>query len=217
MERFKQRQFNADMQSHINEDAVNESSTEVLRLKADLERVELEYKENIMQTQTRYTNELSSLKDQILEAELARDSFQKEANLLREKVDHLRLENLTESEETMAELKRIHDRDKTLLIEDNKRLVQDLEKVSDTIQRLQSERRTLEEEYEELRIKKESIAHWESQISELIQWVSDEKDARSYLQALASKMNEELEFLKHAGIPPSSTVVRLTLSILYEM
>ena len=39
--------------------------------------------------------------------------------------------------------------------------------------------------------------------------VSDEKDARSYLQALASKMNEELEFLKHAGIPPSSTVVHL--------
>lgn len=37
--------------------------------------------------------------------------------------------------------------------------------------------------------------------------VSDEKDARSYLQALASKMNEELEFLKHAGLPPTTTVV----------
>lgn len=122
-------------------------------------------------------------------------------------MDHLRLENLTDSEETLTELKRIHDREKGLLLEENKRLVQDLEKVSDTIQRLNNERRALEEEYEDLRIKKESIAHWESQIAELIQWVSDEKDARSYLQALASKMNEELEFLKHAGIPPSSTVV----------
>jgi len=37
--------------------------------------------------------------------------------------------------------------------------------------------------------------------------VSDEKDARSYLQALASKMNEELEFLKHAGNSSSSLTV----------
>lgn len=30
--------------------------------------------------------------------------------------------------------------------------------------------------------------------------VSDEKDARGYLQALASKMSEELENLKHSGL-----------------
>lgn len=29
--------------------------------------------------------------------------------------------------------------------------------------------------------------------------MSDEKDARGYLQALATKMTEELEFLKHAN------------------
>lgn len=37
-------------------------------------------------------------------------------------------------------------------------------------------------------------------MAEIIQWVSDEKDARSYLQALATKMTEELEYLKHAGM-----------------
>lgn len=36
--------------------------------------------------------------------------------------------------------------------------------------------------------------------------MSDEKDARGYLQALATKMTEELEFLKHAnGSNPNST------------
>ena len=35
--------------------------------------------------------------------------------------------------------------------------------------------------------------------------VSDEKDARGYLQALASKMTEELEYLKHAGVSNSNT------------
>ena len=33
--------------------------------------------------------------------------------------------------------------------------------------------------------------------------VSDEKDARGYLQALASKMTEELEYLKHSGTSPA--------------
>ena len=89
------------------------------------------------------------------------------------------------------------------------------------------DRRQLEEEYAELRSKKEAIAMWESQINEIINWVSDEKDARGYLQvsksgfalhplidkhwkyeikpqliasqALASKMTEELEYLKHSG------------------
>lgn len=41
--------------------------------------------------------------------------------------------------------------------------------------------------------------------------VSDEKDARGYLQALATKMTEELEFLKHAGIANVPTSVRTNL------
>lgn len=65
--------------------------------------------------------------------------------------------------------------------------------------RLQSERSNLESEYEQLRNKQEALGQWESQLSEIIQWVSDEKDARAYLQALATKMTEELEYLKHPG------------------
>lgn len=65
--------------------------------------------------------------------------------------------------------------------------------------RLQNDRATIENEYEQLRNKQDSLGQWESQLSEIIQWVSDDKDARSYLQALATKMTEELEYLKHAG------------------
>ena len=67
------------------------------------------------------------------------------------------------------------------------------------MERLQSERATLEAEYEQLRNKQEALGQWESQLAEIIQWVSDEKDARAYLQALATKMTEELDYLKHAG------------------
>lgn len=65
--------------------------------------------------------------------------------------------------------------------------------------RLQSERANLESEYESLRSKQDALGQWESQLAEIIQWVSDEKDARAYLQALATKMTEELDYLKHAG------------------
>jgi hypothetical protein len=37
--------------------------------------------------------------------------------------------------------------------------------------------------------------------------VSDEKDARGYLQALATKMTEELEFLKHSGVANTQSSV----------
>jgi serine/threonine-protein kinase MRCK len=42
--------------------------------------------------------------------------------------------------------------------------------LTESVGRIQSERRQLEEEYEELRSKKDAIAQWEAQISEIIQW-----------------------------------------------
>jgi len=63
----------------------------------------------------------------------------------------------------------------------------------------------LEEEVKDLADKKESVAHWEAQITEIIQWVSDEKDARGYLQALASKMTEELEALRNSSLGARAT------------
>jgi len=40
--------------------------------------------------------------------------------------------------------------------------------------------------------------------------VNDEKDARGYLQALATKMTEELELLKHSGVTNAQTSVSVT-------
>lgn len=41
--------------------------------------------------------------------------------------------------------------------------------------------------------------------------MSDEKDARGYLQALASKMTEELETLKSSGLGGTAVSVGLKL------
>ncbi|CAL7936621.1 unnamed protein product [Xylocopa violacea] len=175
------------------------ATQEINRLKAEVEKLEVQYNENLNQQQSRFNVEIRSLQEQLHETESRRDLLEREVQLSKEKLDAARLENITDSEETINELNRHHEREKIMLVEENKKLMLELNTLTDSVNRIQGERRQLEEEYEELRNKKEAIAQWEAQITEIIQWVSDEKDARGYLQALATKMTEELEFLKHSG------------------
>ncbi|XP_058807394.1 serine/threonine-protein kinase Genghis Khan isoform X2 [Phymastichus coffea] len=177
------------------------ATQEINRLKSEVENLEVQYNENLNQQQSRFNLEIRGLQEQLLEAETRRELLEREVQLTKEKLENARLENLTDSEETINELNRRHEREKMMIIEENKKLMLELNSVTDSVNRIQSERRQLEDEYEELRNKKEAIAQWEAQITEIIQWVSDEKDARGYLQALATKMTEELEFLKHTGGP----------------
>lgn len=163
---------------------------------------EVEYNERLTQQQVRYNLEVQTLKEQLLETEAQRDSLQREIQLAKDKLDATRLENLTDSEEAFAEMNRKHSREKLLLLEENKKLIHDLETMHESFGRLEGERQELETEFEELSNKKEAIAQWENQITEIIQWVSDEKDARSYLQALTTKMTQELEYLKHSSSIP---------------
>ncbi|XP_019696393.1 serine/threonine-protein kinase Genghis Khan isoform X3 [Harpegnathos saltator] len=175
------------------------ATQEINRLKAEVEKLEVQYNENLTQQQGRFNLDIRSLQEQLHEGETRRELLEREVQLTKEKLDAARLENITDSEETINELSRRHEREKIMLVEENKKLMLELGALTDSVNRLQGERRQLEDEYEELRNKKEAIAQWEAQITEIIQWVSDEKDARGYLQALATKMTEELEFLKHSG------------------
>ncbi|KAJ7307124.1 hypothetical protein JRQ81_009106, partial [Phrynocephalus forsythii] len=43
------------------------------------------------------------------------------------------------------------------------------------------------------------VASWEVQIADLVRWVSDEKESRGYLQAMANRMMEDVETLKQTG------------------
>ncbi|XP_058458202.1 serine/threonine-protein kinase Genghis Khan isoform X1 [Malaya genurostris] len=173
------------------------SSSDSIRLEID--RLEVEYSEKINLQQSRYNTEVSALRDQLIEAENHREMLQIELQQARDKLDSTRLESLTDSEETILELRKRHDREKKILLDDNRKMISDLEILSEQNRRMQNERLQMESDYEELRNKRQAFSQWERQISEIIQWVSDEKDARGYLQALATKMTEELEFLKHSG------------------
>jgi len=181
------------------------------RLREELERVEASTQESLAGLQAKHATELSALREQLEEAEQRSRGHELDVQSLRERADRARLDSLQESEDTMREMRAVHEREKTMLAEENLKLQQELERQADLAGRFQLDRDRLEDEYAELRGKREAIAHWESQISEIINWVSDEKDARGYLQALASKMTEELETLKHGpaaatGTSPSQQV-----------
>ena len=89
---------------------------------------------------------------------------------LREKLDKARIDSLQESEETMSEYKSVYEREKSMLLEENKKLQFELERSLELSNRLQLDRRQFEEEYQDLRNKKEAVAQWEAQISEIINW-----------------------------------------------
>merc|ERR1719210_2356028 len=156
--------------------------------------------ETLLTQQAKHNLEISGLKEQLDESERRLRASDMDMASLREKLGKARLDSLRESEETMAELKNVYEREKIMLMEENKKCQFELERMAELNNRLQLEKRQYEDDYHELRTKKEAVAQWEAQISEIINWVSDEKDARGYLQALASKMTEELEYLKHSGV-----------------
>uniref|UniRef100_A0A2K6D1P3 Serine/threonine-protein kinase MRCK gamma n=1 Tax=Macaca nemestrina TaxID=9545 RepID=A0A2K6D1P3_MACNE len=47
--------------------------------------------------------------------------------------------------------------------------------------------------------RRETESNWEAQLADILSWVNDEKVSRGYLQALATKMAEELESLRNVG------------------
>ncbi|NWW15055.1 MRCKA kinase, partial [Falcunculus frontatus] len=182
-----------------------EHQQEITKLKADLEKKSVFYEEELSKREMMHANEIKSLKKELWDAERQQLALKKEIMVLKDKLEKTRRENQSEREEFETEFKQKYEREKNLLTEENKKLTNELDKLTTMFERLSMNNRQLEEEMRDLADKKESVAHWEAQITEIIQWVSDEKDARGYLQALASKMTEELEALRNSSLGARAT------------
>ncbi|KAM6084810.1 serine/threonine-protein kinase MRCK alpha isoform 2-T2 [Theristicus caerulescens] len=182
-----------------------EHQQEITKLKADLEEKSVFYEEELSKREIMHANEIKSLKKELRDAESQQLALKKEIMILKDKLEKTRRENQSEREEFETEFKQKYEREKILLTEENKKLSNELDKLTTMFERLSMNNRQLEEEMRDLADKKESVAHWEAQITEIIQWVSDEKDARGYLQALASKMTEELEALRNSSLGARAT------------
>uniref|UniRef100_A0A8C7P5Y5 Serine/threonine-protein kinase MRCK alpha n=1 Tax=Oncorhynchus mykiss TaxID=8022 RepID=A0A8C7P5Y5_ONCMY len=183
----------------------SDQSQEVGKLRADLEKKTGFYEEELSRREVQHANELKVLRKELRDAEGQQLTLQKEILVLKDKLEKTRRESQSEREEFEMEYKQKYERERVILTEENRKLSNELDKLTPMFEKLSISNRQLEEEMRELADKKESAAHWEAQITEIIQWVSDEKDTRGYLQALASKMTEELEGLRNTSLGARAT------------
>lgn len=114
-------------------------------------RSQVQFSEKLNQHQSRYNIELSSLREQLHDADAHKEMLQRELQQAREKLDSSRLESLTDSEETISELRKRHDRELKIVVDDNRKLIAELEMLSENNRRMQSDRMQIDSEYEELR------------------------------------------------------------------
>ncbi|XP_056337350.1 serine/threonine-protein kinase MRCK beta isoform X2 [Danio aesculapii] len=177
-----------------------ETQQELTKLKSELDKKVLFYEEELVRRDTSHTTEMKNLRKELQDSEGQQLSLHKELMVLKDKLEKAKRERQTEIDEAIRALKEKYERERNLLGEDNRKLTAETDRLCNFVDRLTAQNRQLEDELQDLASKKESVAHWEAQIAEIIQWVSDEKDARGYLQALASKMTEELESLRSSSL-----------------
>jgi hypothetical protein len=102
----------------------------IVRLKAEVEKIEEQYNESFAQQRSRYSLELASLMDHLQEAESRRDALEREVQSVKDKLNTAYLEELTDNEETVAESKRKQEQEKLMLLEDSKKLMMDLDSLT---------------------------------------------------------------------------------------
>ncbi|XP_072284402.1 serine/threonine-protein kinase MRCK beta isoform X2 [Pyxicephalus adspersus] len=178
----------------------SEQQQELSKVKTEFEKKILYYEEELLRRETSHSLEIKNVKKGIHDFESQHLTLKKEILMLKDKLEKAKRERQSELEEAVGTVKEKYERERTILLEDNKKLTVETERLGSFVDKLTSQNRQMEDELQDLTSKKESVAHWEAQIAEIIQWVSDEKDARGYLQALASKMTEELETLRSSSL-----------------
>ncbi|XP_004698843.2 LOW QUALITY PROTEIN: serine/threonine-protein kinase MRCK beta [Echinops telfairi] len=180
--------------------AAAEHRQELSKITSELEKKVLFYEEELVRREASHVLEVKSVRKEVHDSEGHQLALQKEVLMLKDKLEKARRERHNELEEAVGTMKEKHDRERAVLCEESRKLTVENERLCAFVDKLTAQNRQLEDELQDLVAKKESVAHWEAQIAEIIQWVSDEKDARGYLQALASKMTEELEALRSSSL-----------------
>ncbi|XP_067877745.1 serine/threonine-protein kinase MRCK alpha-like [Heterodontus francisci] len=162
---------------------------ELATVKTDLERKVLACEEELAKQESAHGANLKSLRESLQDSESQRHRLERELSALRDRLEKARSERQLEQEEALMELREAHEQEKMLLRVE-------LEPLREQLDKLQAANKHLEEELRALESRKESVTQWDTQITEIVQWVSEEKEARGYLQSLATKMTEELDSLK---------------------
>ena len=125
---------------------------------------------------------------------------------------------MAEMTESMKEKTEKFDRERQQMQEKNKELMRSVDQLTSQLEETAGNTRRQEQELQDLRQNKEllsqvgtihvidyvfdyiALMQWERQIADIIQLVSEEKTARSYLQSVAKKLVDDVEGLKGTAL-----------------
>ncbi|XP_073460988.1 serine/threonine-protein kinase MRCK gamma isoform X1 [Aquarana catesbeiana] len=182
---------------HVSE--MTQLRLELGRRSQQLESDLCQLREEFARREAEHANETKVLRRELGEKEAELISLRHEMEGMQESIGKTRHDSARAKEDELQEIKKTNEREKNQLKEENKKLKEDLERITATSESMAASQRKLEEEIQLLEDKKETLANWEAQITDVLQWVNDEKQSRIYLQALSVKMTDELEALKSSG------------------
>lgn len=144
------RQLQSELRSKSNTD-MNSTFPASEPLRYEIERIEVQYSEKLNQQQTRYNNELSELREQLMDSEKNRDFLIIELQKTREKCDLSRLESQNDTVDTLSEQKKIYEQEKSMWVEERRRLISEMENLKESIRQLQTKQIEDQNNCEELR------------------------------------------------------------------
>ncbi|KAM8938611.1 serine/threonine-protein kinase MRCK gamma isoform 2-T2 [Pelodytes ibericus] len=164
-------------------------------------------REELARREAEHASEIKSLRRELGEREAELTSLRHEMEGMQDSLGRKRNDSARAQEEEIEEMLKTNEREKYMLKEEIRHLKEELERTHSGSDKMVVSNKRLEEEVRSLEEKRESLANWEAQITDILQWVNDEKQSRVYLQALSVKMTEELEALKNTGnqTPSSKT------------
>ncbi|KAM3919826.1 serine/threonine-protein kinase MRCK gamma isoform 2-T2 [Leptodactylus fuscus] len=186
---------------------MSQQRTELERRIQQLEAELSQSREESSRREAEHANETKLLRRELGEKEEELMSLKHELDGIQETIGKTRNDSARNQEEELQNIHKANEREKNQLKEENQKLQEEIARLKTISERMSASQKQMEEDVRLLEDKKETLANWEAQITDILQWVSDEKQSRVYLQALSVKMTEELETLKSSGnqTPSSKT------------
>ncbi|KAM4722098.1 serine/threonine-protein kinase MRCK gamma [Rhinophrynus dorsalis] len=172
---------------------------ELERRSQQLEAELVQLREELVRREAEHATETKLLRRELAEKEAELTSFKHELEGMQESLGRTTNDRARALEEEIQEMKKMNERERNALKEENKKLKEDLESTIAESDKMAISHKRLEEEVQLFEGKRETLANWEAQVTDILQWVNDEKQSRIYLQALSVRMTEELEALKNSG------------------
>jgi serine/threonine-protein kinase MRCK len=176
--------------------ATEDSRKEIQKLQAQLEEKEADLKDSVSSLRTKHTAELQRLKEMLAATETTNTDLQKENSDLQLKLARSRNQSMRDIDQGLKEKSDKWTKEKKAMMDEKKELQAELDKVTTSYEQLKVTKKEQESELSELRHNKELLTQWEQQIVDIIQWVTEEKDARAYLKSMAKKLADDVDGLK---------------------